>query len=142
MARRDPYGNFRFRVEIDGLVAGDFAEVTGLVSESDVIAHRDGADPSRVRHVPGIHKVSNLTMKRGLTADRSFWDWRKAVVDGQVNRRDGVITLLDETGQVVARWRFKGGWPSKWEGPTLEGLGHDVAIETLVITHDGLDWLD
>ena len=142
MAHPDPYGNFRFRVEIDGLVVGEFAEVTGLVSESEVIAHRDGTDPARVRRVPGIHKVSDITMKRGLTADRSLWMWRKAIIDGQVDRRDGVIMLLDGTGQPVARWRFKSGWPSKWEGPTLEGLGHDVATETLVITHDGLDWPD
>jgi len=31
------------------------------------------------------------------------------------------------------------GWPSKWEGPLLNAAGHDVAIETLRISHEGLE---
>ena len=53
MARKDPYKNFKFRVEIDGIASSHFVECTGLGSEVAVIEYREGGDPTVVRKLPG-----------------------------------------------------------------------------------------
>ncbi len=138
--RQDPYNSFSFRVEIDGLSTAGFAEVSGLVSESEVITYREGSDIG-VRRLPGQTTYASIVLKRGITADRSLWEWRKQIADGVVDRRNGTIVLLDGNRQEVARWVFRNGWPAKWTGPVLNGQQSDVAIETLEIVHEGLDWV-
>jgi phage tail-like protein len=138
--RTDPYAVFNFRVEIDGIVVGSFTEVSGLDSETDVIEYRTGdmRMNSSVK-LPGLTKYPNIVLKRGLTKDLSLWQWRKAVVNGQTDRRNGVIILMDESRADVMRWQFRNGWPAKWEGPDLDASSSEVAIETLEIAHEGLE---
>jgi len=138
--RTDPYLVFNFRVEIDGIPVAAFKEVSGLDSETAVIEYRTGAMPmnSSVK-LPGITKYPNIVLKRGLTKDTSLWQWRKAIVNGQIDRRNGVIILMDEARTDVVRWQFRNGWPAKWEGPDLDASSNEVAIETLEIAHEGLE---
>jgi len=137
--RSDPYKSFNFRVEIDGLNQAAFAEVGGLASETAVIEYRLGGDPTSVRKLPGLTKYANIVLRRGITQDLELWNWRRTVVDGQPERRNGSIILLDDDGTEVARWNFHGGWICKWEGPALNAEGNDVAIETIEIAHEGLE---
>ena len=139
-SRRDPLSAFNVRVEIDGIAVAAFTECSGLASETDVITYREGTD-HRVRKLPGLTKYSNVTLKRGLTLDRSLWDWRRAVANGQVERRNVSIILLDDSRQDVARWNIHEAWPAKWEGPTLKAGASEVAIETLELVHEGLEWV-
>ena len=71
---------FNFIVEIEGILSGglaaEFQEVSGLVSESDVIEYRSGSS-RRVIKVPGLHRVGDITLKRGSTASNELWDWRR-----------------------------------------------------------------
>ena len=41
--------------------------------------------------------------------------------------------------QAALEWKFREGWPCKWEGPTLNAKNNEVAIETLEICHEGLE---
>lgn len=139
-AQSDPYGKFNFLLEIDGVVQAAFSEVSGLSSETEIIEYREGSDKlSSVRKLPGLTKFANIVLKRGLTTDKSLWNWRKSVVDGNVQRANGSIVLLDAARQPVMRWNFRRGWPSKWEGPALNAKSSEVAIETIEIAHEGLD---
>jgi phage tail-like protein len=54
-------------------------------------------------------------------------------------RVDGTIELLDAQGRPVATYKFRRGWPSKYHGPDLNAASGDVAIETIEITHEGLE---
>jgi phage tail-like protein len=128
-----------FRVEIDNVPVAKFAECHGLSSETDVITYREGGDRA-TRLLPGLTNYSPITLKRGLVIDRSLWEWRKKIADGQIDRRNGAIILLAPDGTDAARWTFRNGWPSKWIGPDLNARSNDVAIETLEIVHEGLDW--
>ena len=38
----------------------------------------------------------------------------------------------------VVRWNFVRAWPTKWEGPAFNAKGNDIAIDTLVLAHEGL----
>jgi phage tail-like protein len=137
--RHDPYKNFNFLVEIDGITRAAFSEVGGLESETAVIEYRVGGEPNTVRKLPGLTKYANLVLRRGITKDADLWNWRKTVVQGNVDRRNGSIVLLDDDLTEVLRWNFFQGWIAKWEGPTLNAKGNEVAIETIEIAHEGLE---
>jgi phage tail-like protein len=100
--RDDPYLNFNFRVEIDGIAIAGFSEAK-------------------------------------LPGDPELFEWWNDVVQGNVTRRNLVIVLLDEQRNEVARWGIRRAWPSKWVGPDLRGLGNEVAIETLELSHEGIE---
>jgi phage tail-like protein len=136
--RNDPYKNFNFLVEIDGIARAAFAEVSGLESETTVIEYRSG-DDFRTRKLPGLTKYSNIVLRRGITQDRDLWDWRQSVIEGNVQRRNGAIVLLDDQRTEVIRWTFREGWPCKWQGPALNAKNEEIAIELLEIAHEGLE---
>jgi phage tail-like protein len=137
--RNDPYKAFNFLVEIGGIGRAFFREVGGLESETAVIEYRVGGEPHTVRKLPGLTKYANIVLRRGITQDAELWNWRQTVVQGNVNRRNGSIILLDDEGNEVVRWNFLQGWIAKWEGPALNAQGNDVAIETIEIAHEGLE---
>ena len=137
--RNDPYSAMNFLVELDGISVAAFRECSGLISELTVIEYRNGSDRGSPRKLPGMQKFSNITLKRGITGDRQLWDWHKTALDGSVQRKNGSILLLDESGQEVLRWNFRQGWVSKYEAPTLTASSNEVAIETLEIAHEGFE---
>ena len=137
--RNDPYGQFNFLIEIDGVVKGGFSEASGLVADTNVVEYRDGSEQhGTARKLPGLIKYNNIVLKRGWTQDKSLWEWRKKVIDGKTERTGGTIVLLNEAREKALSWTFREGWPSKWEGPALNGKTSEVAIETLEIAHEGL----
>ncbi|MEE9591591.1 MAG: phage tail protein [Thermodesulfobacteriota bacterium] len=137
--RRDPYTGFNFLVEIDGITRAAFSECSGLSTDTDPIEYRDGSEDITVRKIPGLKKFANLSLKRGMTKDLEIWKWRKTVLDGATERKSGSIVLLNEAREPALRWNFREGWPTKWEGPSLNATGNEAAIETLEIVHEGLE---
>ncbi len=139
--RNDPYGQFNFVVELEGVkIQAGFSEVSGLTTDTNIIEYREGSEKTgTVRKLPGLMKYTNIMLKRGWTKDPALWEWRKKVIDGETQRQSGVITLLDEKRQPALRWKFHDGWPSKWEGPALNGKTSEVAIEAMEIAHEGLE---
>ena len=145
--RNDPYPDSNFEVTITGIsddgrsVKGSFAEVSGLDVEIDVIEYRTGSEDITVRKLPGLKKYSNITLKRGVIGDLTFWNWLASALNGQVVRADGTIVLLDEKRQPVVTWKFHRGWPCRWSGPELDAKSRDVALEMLEICHEGLEMI-
>jgi phage tail-like protein len=137
--RVDPFAQYNFLIEIDGVTRAGFTECGGLTTEQDVIEYREGSDTATVRKLPGLRKYTNITLKRGFTANRELWDWRKTTIDGATERRSGSIVLLDEGRNPVLRWNFTAGWLCKWEGPALNSTTNEAAIESLEICHEGLE---
>ncbi len=138
--RNDPYGAFNFIVEIDGIAVAGFSECSGLAAETAVIEYREGNEPMKVRKLAGLTKFAPITLKRGITGNRDLWNWYKNIINGVSDRRNGSIVLLGNDRSPVARWNFIEGWPAKWEGPHLKAKGNEVAIETLEIEHEGLEY--
>jgi phage tail-like protein len=136
--RTDPYGNFNFLVEIDGITRAGFQDVSGLDSSIDVIEHREGGSTTTKIKLPGLTKYSNIVLKWGITDDHQLFDWHQQCVEGNVTRKNGSVVLQDRQGNEVMRWNFMNAWPSKWTGPTLSAGGNDVAIETLELAHESL----
>ena len=134
----DPYVNYNFLVEIDGITRAAFQEVSGLDSTIDVIEHREGNDPTTPRKLPGMVKYSNIQLKWGMTDDTDLYQWHKDAIQGNLERKNGSIVLMNRAGEEVARWNFFRGWPTKYDAPDFNAEGNDAAIETLEIAHEGL----
>jgi phage tail-like protein len=138
--RQDPYRSFNFRVQIEGIATASFSECSGLESSVDVVEYREGSDPvPSVRKLPGLRRYANLTLKRGITQDRELYNWHRKILDGEIDRRNGSIFLLDDKRTEVLRWNFHNGWICRYEGPTFNAKSNEVAIETIEICHEGLE---
>ena len=132
--RVDPYKNFRFLVEIEGIVQAGFSEASGFGSDVEVVEYREGGDTPTVRKLPGKVSYPDLTLKWGITDNRDLYDWHRAAVDGKVERKNGSILLLDDLGVEKVRWNFYDAWPSKWEGASFNATGNEVAIDSLTVS--------
>ena len=103
-----PLVKFYFVVEWGGKRVG-FTEVTGLDMQVEAIEYREGnsKEYSKIK-MPGMHKFSNITLKRGsVSGDKEFYAWINTVTLNQVERRDIVIKLLNEKGDPVFTWKVK-----------------------------------
>lgn len=141
MPRRptDPFASFNFKLEIEGITIAGFSEVTGLNSESNVIDYREGDEGITPRKLSGLNKFGNLTLKRGISIDKQLYDWRKTVVEGDITRKNVSIVLQNEKHDEVARWNIFNAWISKMMVPDLKANANEMGIETVEITHEGVE---
>jgi phage tail-like protein len=107
--------------------------------DTEVIETREGGDNTTVRKLPGKTSYSDITLKWGLTASTELWEWRQQIVDGDVVRKNGSIVVFDlDNHTEVARWNFVSAWPTRWESSAFSAKGNDIAVDTLVLAHEGL----
>lgn len=141
MAREDPYRNFKFRVEIDGIAAAHFSEVMIGETTTEAIDYREGTEPNHVRKLPGLTKYGNITLKRGLTDNQVIWQWHKDVVDGKIatSRKTIAITVIDEGGADKARFVVSEAWPTKYDPSDLNAKGNECIIELLELANEGIE---
>ncbi len=145
--RTTPYGAFNFTVNLNGphgpeTPLGGFSDVSGLGIEITMSEYRNGNDKeNHVRKVAGIHKVTDVTLKRGIVNSSDLWEWLKETRrTGPAAQRTVTISLLDEAGETVESWTLRNVVPMKWTGPTLAAKGGgDVAMEELVLSAEGMD---
>ena len=92
-----------------------------------------------MRKMPGIPKYGNITLKRGIMkSDNDFFKWLNTIKLNKVDRRDLIISLLNEEHEPVMVWKVANAFPVKIEGPGLKASGNEVAIESIVLAHEGL----
>ena len=136
-----PLPKFHFSVEWGGTRIG-FTEASGLDTETEAIEYREGSSPeySKVK-MPGMQKYSNVTLKRGtFTGDNDFFDWWKTTRTlGTPERRDIIVSLLNESHTPVFVWKIKNAFPTKVQATDLKADGNEVAIETLELAHEGIE---
>ena len=136
--RDDPYLSFKFLVEIQGLIAGGFSEVTGLQAETEFEEVREGGVNDNIRKIPKLTRYPSLILKRGLTNGDTLWKWHQDAIMGRIKRRNVFVILLDEGGKEAWRWCFLEAYPTKWVGPDLKADGSSIAVETMELAHDGI----
>jgi phage tail-like protein len=129
----------RFYVEIEGNPQAVFTEVSGLQVEMQCFDYQEGGNNGFVHRLPGPVKVSNITLKRGLTTSNEFFIWCMEVASRRVSRRHVSVLLYDTMGHSVVRWNFQNAYPVKWVGPQFTSTSGSTAIETLELAHDGLE---
>ena len=133
-----PHGRFRYKVEIDGLDAGGFSEVTGFDASIDVMEYREGDDVTTPRKIPGLKKYGNITLRQGLVDSMVMYDWMMEGVQGAVDRKTITITLLDEAEAPAASWQVINAWPMHYTAPDFNATSSEIAIESMEIAHEGM----
>lgn len=131
-----------FSLEINEMT-GYFTEVNGIISENAVITHLVVTPKGEeiTLQIPGRSDGGEITLKRGMTQNTEFWEWRELVVAGRVAeaRVDGSIVMYNRAYQEVRRWDFFNAWPSKLSGPSqIAADSNELAIEELTIVHEGI----
>lgn len=146
--RRDPLPVFCFRVELkipdhDPAVAF-FKSVSGLKYEAEVVDYRQGGVNVSTSRLVGAVKWPNLVLKRGFSKSYELLAWRESWLNdsksAKLKRASGSIIQLSSDLKDVCRWKFTRAWPCKWEGPEYDGSKSELAIETLEIAHEGLEF--
>ncbi|MEN0064576.1 MAG: phage tail protein [Myxococcota bacterium] len=147
-SRFDPYKNFKFRVRWDGRYVAGISKVSALKRTTEVVEHRDGGDPSSIRKSPGRTKYEPITLERGVTHDVEFENWARKVWDisgglgAEVSladfRKDIVIDLYNEAGQLVISYKVYRCWVSEYTAlPELDAGANAVAIQSLKLETEG-----
>ena len=146
--RFDPYKNFKFRVKWDGKYVAGVSKVSGLKRTTEVVEHREGGDPSTSRKSPGRAKFEAITLERGVTHDVEFEQWANKVwnfgsgLGAEVSlkdfRKDLIVELYNEAGQVVLAYKVFRAWVSEYQAlPDLDANANAVAIQTLKLENEG-----
>jgi phage tail-like protein len=121
-----------FSVELGNGITGNFTEASGLSMDIEVVTIIDAAKDTVTRKRPGQASYGDITLKRTLSADKSFWEWCKKIRDGDKKyRTDGAIVLHDMAGDEIGRWQFSNAWPSNWSASDLDVGSDDPIIETV-----------
>ena len=134
-----PLPVFHFSVDWGGTQV-TFSEVTGLNIEVQPIEYRDGNNPDcSPTKMPGMKKYGNLTLKRGVFAsDNEYYAWVQEIALNKIERRDIIISLLNEEHAPVMTWKVINAWPTKLTSPDLKASANEAAIESIEIAHEGI----
>lgn len=146
--RFDPYKTYKFRVKWDGRYVAGVSKVSALKRTTEVVTHRSGGDPSTARSSPGQTRYEPITLERGVTHDRDFEQWANKVWNYGAGpgaelslkdfRKDLIIEVFNEAGQLVIAYKVYGCWVSEYQAlPELDASANAVAIQTLQLQHDG-----
>jgi phage tail-like protein len=139
--------NSRFYVRIDGVANAVFSEVGGLQMETELFEYAEGGNNEYIHRLPGLTKVGNVTLKRGVSSDNELLRWYSRVVQGVMDLRTVTIAVYGTqqaggyqvgTVQPVVTWELINAFPCKWTGPQLAANGDMVAIETIELAHMGV----
>lgn len=118
---------------------GGFSECEGLKMLQEDEKRREGGLNNTEHRFPTRITWPNLVLTRGVSRiSQSGWDWLYGFGEGKVKRMDGIVLLMDDRRIPHNLWKFKRGFPVRFEGPKLKGSSNEVAVEALEIAHEGL----
>lgn len=146
--RFDPYKNYKFRIKWDGHFVAGVSKIGALKRTTEIVEHREGGDPSSARKSPGQSKYEAITLERGVTHDVDFEQWANKVwnfgsglgveVSLKDFRKDLIIEMYNEAGQVVIAYKVFRCWVSEYQAlPELDASANAVAIQTLKLENEG-----
>ncbi len=131
-----------FRLSVGGKEAiGQFREVSGLDSESEVIEHKevDANGRPAIFKISGNAKWGNVELKRGIDVDKGLYEWRKMVEEKGPDgaRTDCTLELLDYDGSPIATYSILQAWPVKYAGVSMNAGSNEIAVEGITLAHEG-----
>lgn len=149
--RVDPYKTYKFRLKLpDGAYVAGVSKVSALKRSTEVVEHREGGDPSSTHKSPGQTKYEGITLERGVTHDTEFERWANKVwnygsgLGAEVSlkdfRKDLVLEIYNEAGQLALAYKLYRCWPSEFVAfPDLDASASAIAIQTLKLENEGFE---
>lgn len=136
--RVDPYLDFRFAVQIEGIIVAGFSEVSGLEVEVATEEYEEGGRNDYTHEKPGRASYSHLELRKGLTHSRELVNWVRDVAAGRIQRKNVYVFLLGSEGIPEWGWQCREAYPVRYAGPELQADQGEVAMETLELAHRGV----
>ena len=147
-SRFDPYKNFKFRLKWDGRYVAGLSKAGALNRKTEVVSHREGGDPSSSRKSPGRTEYEPIMLERGVTHDTEFerwankvWNWGSGLgqeISLQDFRKDVILELYNEAGQLVLAYKIYRCWVSEYEAlMELDANANAVAIQKIKLENEG-----
>ena len=129
----------RFYIEIESQVRASFSECSGLGVNIKKETYFEGGVNNQQRIFLGAAEFTDVTLKRGMTDDITFWGWIfQALTGTPKSRRNVNILLFNQAGETMLCWTLIGAMPVSWKTPALQADGNAVAIEELTLAYEGL----
>lgn len=139
MTVQDPYRSYNFKLLIGDMTEGHFMECSGMGVKIESISYREAGNNQVVRKIPGPVEYGDIELKYGLTDSRVLWDWFMSGVNGNIERKNVSIQLLDSSGSLpVMQWDLINAWASEWKGAELDAMGKEIAIESVTLVYETL----
>ena len=146
--RFDPYKNLKFRIKWDGKYVAGVSKVSALRRSTEVVEHREGGDPNLSRRSPGITRFEPIILERGITHDPEFEQWANKTwnfgsgpgseVSLKDFRKDLIIELCNEAGQLVIAYKVYRCWVSEFQAlPDLDANSNAIAIQYIKLENEG-----
>lgn len=129
----------RFYVEIESELRASFTECSGLGVNIKKESYFEGGVNDQQRIFLGQAEFTDVTLKRGMTDDFTFWGWITQILSGLPGiRRNVNILLFNQAGETMQCWTLIGAIPISWKSPGLQADGNTVGIEELTLAYEGL----
>lgn len=135
---------FRFKVEIDGVLAAAFSQVSGFGVRVETSEYRSGNDLRSVpMEIPTLTRYDHITLSKGIVGDYDMLQWVLSVASSDIapptgiDRRNVTITLIDDKGKDGPKWFITGAYPVSYQISDFDALRGEVAVESLEISHLG-----
>ncbi len=129
----------RFYVEIESNLTASFSDCSGLGVTVDKETYMEGGVNEQQRIFLKQSKFNDVTLKRGITDDLTFWNWlNQTLSPGTKERRNVNILVFNQAGETMQCWTLIGAIPVAWKAPSLQANSNSVAIEELTLAYEGL----
>jgi phage tail-like protein len=136
----------RFKVSVGNNDLGGWDSCKGLQIDFNLKEVREGGTNDHSYWLPDQIKYDKITLTRAMTkaSSKVIQNWLKSYIDqGQKSKEaTAKITLLDARNEEVQSWTLLGVFPLQWQGPSLTAQDSKVAVETLVLVHEGFAAFD
>lgn len=142
----DPLLGYRFIVRSSGVAVAGANKVGALARKTEVVPWSTDAGPL----IPGQVSFEPIVVERGLIIDGDFATWANKVWDYAGSgghgvelslsdfRRDLQIELMNQAGQLRARYLVFNSWPSDYTAlADVDASGNDVALQTMTLQNEG-----
>ena len=113
----------------------------------DPIEYREGNDLRNTpRKYPGLTKFGNVTFKWGVSDDADFMTWILSAAPDNTQgptgmvRQNVTVTLITDKGEAGPSWTLINAFPVGYNVPDLSGLGGDIAITSLELCCEGMQF--
>lgn len=144
-------------------IGGGFSEVTLPKTDTSIIPYRENIHAHRFIKKPGLNRYEPITLRKGVTTDKSLYEWYKLVNNDAIGysisaeivgsalaippkyparfRKDLMITSLDREGSAIKSWVLLDCWPTSFKpGNDLDAQANEKLIAELGICFEA--WVE
>lgn len=118
-------------VQIGDSAASSVLEAEGGSAYTDVLKSETAGSGGVFRQFPGRLKWAPITLKRGITADNTLYNWIKDSIGGNPAANSGLIGATDENFKLVTQTSFFNALITEVGFPALDAASKDAAKMTI-----------